>query len=89
MLFTILYLYIIYYIFQGSDHGFFDTAGEDGGNFSDELDGAGGGSDEGYLDHPSQSQHSQMCLPNGKTVCVCVCVFVFVCVCACPRDSQA
>lgn len=49
---------------EGSDHGFFDTAGEDGGNFSDELDGAGGGSDEGYLDHPSQSQHSQMCLPN-------------------------
>ena len=35
---------------QGSDHGFFDTAGEDGGNFSDELDGTGGGSEEGYLD---------------------------------------
>lgn len=35
---------------EGSDHGFFDTAGEDGGNFSDELDGTGGGSEEGYLD---------------------------------------
>ena len=30
---------------EGSDHGFFDTAGEDGGNFSDELDGTGAGSD--------------------------------------------
>jgi hypothetical protein len=50
---------------EGSDHGFFDTAGEDGGNFSDELEGAGGGSDEGYVQEPSQPHHPQICLPNG------------------------
>ena len=59
---------------QGSDHGFFDTAGEDGGNFSDELDGTGGGSEEGFhplehnsqpLEHAPQARHTQLCLPNG------------------------
>lgn len=43
---------------QGSDHGFFDTVGEDGDNFSDELEGTGGGSEEGYLEHSSQPRHS-------------------------------
>lgn len=59
---------------EGSDHGFFDTAGEDGGNFSDELDGTVGGSEEGFhplehnsqpLEHASQPRHTQLCLPNG------------------------